>query len=112
MICVPFSWPGAVVAIGTTRQGRSTLPRCSMHGRCAVPPAREVLMKKVLDKLREPEASDFIFERIRQSKVHHFQDVTAAQAFEHANESCTRPHTRGGKARRKAGDKRARGRFL
>jgi len=46
----------------------------------------EVLMKKVLDKLREPEASDFIFERIRQSKVHHFQDVTAAQAFEHANE--------------------------
>jgi secreted Zn-dependent insulinase-like peptidase len=46
----------------------------------------EVLMKKVLEKLREPEASDFIFERIRQSKVHHFQDVTSAQAFEHANE--------------------------
>jgi len=46
----------------------------------------EVLMQKVLEKLREPEASDFIFERIRQAKVHHFQDVTSAQAFEHANE--------------------------
>merc|ERR1719247_222612 len=46
----------------------------------------EVLMQKVLEKLRESEASDFIFERIRQAKVHHFQDVTSAQAFEHANE--------------------------
>jgi insulysin len=46
----------------------------------------EVLMQKVLEKVWEPTVSDFIFERIRQAKVHHFQDVTSAQAFEHASE--------------------------
>jgi insulysin len=46
----------------------------------------EVLMKKVLDKVWEPEVSNFIFERNRQSKIRRFQDVTSSQAYEHASE--------------------------
>jgi insulysin len=46
----------------------------------------EVLMQKVLEKVREPDVSSFIFERNRLAKIQRFEDVTSSQAYEHGGE--------------------------
>merc|ERR1719214_187536 len=46
----------------------------------------EVLMQKVLEKVREPSVSSFIFERNRLAKIQRFEDVTSSQAYEHGSE--------------------------
>merc|ERR1719253_2035633 len=43
----------------------------------------EVLMEKVLKKVRTPASSKFVFERTRSAKMRTFQDVTSAQAYQH-----------------------------